>query len=156
MASKMEDDKHGCAEDVAWLRANGYRITPQRMQVLTVLKTAEHHITAEEIHAAIIPQQPFLDLATVYRTLHWLQSVDLVVRATESDGIQRYEYRSSATHHHHLVCQKCKQDIEITQDMFADLKQTLNQRYGFVAQFDHAVVSGYCITCHEQVNKETA
>lgn len=155
METTSKQPKDLCADDVARLRAEGHRITPQRLNVLMTLKNAESHVTAEEIHAAIVPQQPYLDLATVYRTLHWLRSVGLVVVASENDGRQRYEYRSDATHHHHLACQNCGEGVEIAEDIFADLKQMLHQRYGFTAEIEHAVVSGYCHTCSDQLRSET-
>ena len=82
MASKIEENNYVCAEDVAWLRANGNRITPQRMQVLMVLKRR---------NTTSLPKKFTPRLS-----------------------------RSSVTHHHHLICQKCSQDIKIAGDMFVD------------------------------------
>ena len=44
-------------DDAALLRQQGHRLTPQRLQVPQVIKSHGCHITAEEIHAAIVPQQ---------------------------------------------------------------------------------------------------
>lgn len=135
-------------EDAALLRQQGHRLTPQRLQVLQVVKTQGEHLTAEEIHAAIVPQQPYLDIATVYRALQWLQSVGLVAPISMGDGKLHYEYRRPGEHHHHLVCQQCGEHIQIPDELFTDLKADIYQRYGFTLQADHLALAGRCAMCH--------
>ena len=48
------------------------------------------------VEMAILPQQPFLDIATVYRSLQWLQTVGLVAPINMRDGKQRYEWPSGS------------------------------------------------------------
>ncbi len=134
-------------DEIAKLRQQRYRLTPQRLEVLQVIKTHGQHMTAEEIHAAILPQQPFLDIATVYRTLQWLQSVGLVAPISLGDGKLHYEYHKAGQHHHHLVCQQCNQQIQIPDDLFTALKDDLEQRYGFTLQADHLALPGRCAAC---------
>jgi len=134
-------------EEAALLRQRGYRLTPQRLQVLQVIKARRHHITAEEIHAAIVPEQPYLDIATVYRTLQWLQSVGLVAPISIGDGKQYYEYHRPGEHHHHLICQQCGLQIQIPDEHFATLKAELHERYGFTLQIDHLALPGRCAGC---------
>jgi Fur family transcriptional regulator, ferric uptake regulator len=133
-------------DDAALLRQQGHRLTPQRLQVLQVVQTHAQHLTAEEIHAAILPQQPYLDIATVYRTLQWLQSVGLVAPIS-IDGKLHYEYHPLGDHHHHLICQQCGYHIQIPDTDVATLKAELQQRYGFILQVDHLALSGRCAGC---------
>ncbi|HEU5102722.1 MAG TPA: Fur family transcriptional regulator [Roseiflexaceae bacterium] len=143
-------------DDAALLRQQGHRLTPQRLQVLQVVQTQAQHLTAEEIHAAILPQQPYLDIATVYRTLQWLQSVGLVAPIS-IDGKLHYEYHPLGAHHHHLICQECGQHIQIPDTDVATLKAELRQRYGFVLQVDHLALSGRCAGClAEDVSPQSA
>ena len=134
-------------EEAELLRQQGHRLTPQRLQVLHVIKSHGCHITAEEIHAAIVPQQPYLDIATVYRTLQWLQSVGLVAPIGMGDGKLHYEYRRPGEHHHHLICQRCGQQIEIPGEHLAALKADIHQRYGFTLHVDHLALPGRCASC---------
>jgi Fur family ferric uptake transcriptional regulator len=134
-------------DDAAALRQQGHRLTPQRLQVLQVVKTQGQHLTAEEIHDAIVPQQPYLDIATVYRSLQWLQSVGLVAPISMGEGKLRYEYRRPGEHHHHLVCQQCGHHTQIPDDLFADLKADLQRRYGFTLHADHLALPGRCAAC---------
>ena len=56
------------------LLERGVRLTPQRLMVLEVL--AEHaggHITADRVLAAVTQRYPYVDKATIYRTLDLLR-----------------------------------------------------------------------------------
>src|SRR5581483_7849164 len=119
-------------EEAELLRQRGHRLTPQRLQILQVIKTYGQHMTAEDIHAAIVPQQPYLDIATVYRTLQWLQGVGLVASIDLGDGKLRYEYRRRGEYHHHLVCQQCGAHIQIPDTYLARLKRDIEHEYEFI------------------------
>lgn len=133
-------------EETKLLRQQGYRLTPQRLLVLEVIKSRSGHMTAEAIHAAIVPQQPYIDIATVYRALQWLEHVGLVARIS-IDGTFHYEYHPLGDHHHHLICQQCGQVVEIPDDVFATLKTNIQQRYNFDLHLDHLALPGRCATC---------
>jgi Fur family ferric uptake transcriptional regulator len=152
----LEEDIVQHLEEAAWLRQQGYRLTPQRMQVLYVIKDHGAHMTAEEIHAAIVPEQPYLDIATVYRTLQWLQSVGLVAPISIGDGKQYYEYHRPGDHHHHLICQQCNLQIQIPDELFTVLKAELHQRYGFSLHLDHLALPGRCAACDTVETSESA
>ncbi len=134
-------------EDATLLHQQGHRLTPQRLQVLQVVTSDARHLTAEEIHAAIVPEQPYVDIATVYRVLQWLQTIGLVAPISIGDGLRRYEYRRRGDHHHHLVCQECCQEIAIPDDVFEELKSKLQNHYGFTVQIEHLAIPGRCATC---------
>ena len=134
-------------EEAALLRQQGHRLTPQRLQVLHVIKTHGQHLTAEEIHAAILPQQPSLDIATVYRTLQWLQSAGLVAPISVGDNKLHYEYRRPGEHHHHLICQVCGHVTQIPDDLLDSLKAMLQANYGFTLLADHLALAGRCAGC---------
>jgi Fur family ferric uptake transcriptional regulator len=133
-------------EETKLLRQQGHRLTPQRLLVLEVIKSRSCHITAEAIHAAIVPQQPYIDIATVYRALQWLETVGLVARIN-IDGTLHYEYHPLGNHHHHLICQQCGHVIEIPDDVFATLKMNIQQRYNFNLHLDHLALPGRCAAC---------
>jgi Fur family ferric uptake transcriptional regulator len=137
------------SDDAATLRQQGkYRLTPQRLMVLEVVKSSGKHLTAEDIHEAILQRHPYVNIATVYRTLQWLQEVGLVAPIATGNGPLHYQYVRGETHHH-LVCQDCGYEQEIGDDILAALKAQLLERYAFTAQFHHLALPGRCATCQE-------
>jgi Fur family transcriptional regulator, ferric uptake regulator len=133
-------------DDAVALRQQGHRVTPQRLMVLDVVKRNGQHLTADEIYAAVLPQHPYVNIATVYRTLQWLQEVGLVAPIMIGNGPVRYEYIWGTTHHH-LVCQSCGREYEIGDDILDTLKTQLLERYGFMAHLNHLALPGRCATC---------
>ena len=67
---------------VSELTEQGYRLTPQRMMIISAIENSNHHISAEEIYAQVITRYPHLNISTVYRTLDLLYKLGLV---TETD-----------------------------------------------------------------------
>jgi len=134
-------------EDAEMLRQQGHRLTPQRLLVLQVIRTNGQHMTAEEIHAAVVSQQPYLDIATVYRSLQWLQDVGLVAPLSLGEGKLRFEYRRHGEHHHHLICQQCGAHLQISDADLATLKAELHRQYSFLLDADHLVLRGHCAEC---------
>ena len=104
----------------------------------------------EEIHEMVLAQQPFMDGATVYRIMQWLQAIGMVISIEGADGLLRYEYRQHHDHHHHLVCQQCGREVQITEDIFALVRAELQKSYGFIAQIEHIAIPGICVSCHTQ------
>ncbi len=84
------------------LRAEGVRVTRQRLAILHVLRAAVDHPRAEDILARAKEQDPSVSQATVYRTLAMLEKAGSVLK-NEFDGAgARYELAGGA-HHDHLI-----------------------------------------------------
>jgi Fur family ferric uptake transcriptional regulator len=141
------------SDDAAALRQQGHRLTPQRLMVLEVVKRSGKHLTAEDVHAAVLPQHPYVNIATVYRTLQWLHEVGLVAPITIGNGPLRYEYVHGAIHHH-LICQDCGHEQEIGDDILDALKARLLERYAFTAQLNHLALPGRCAACQQAASND--
>jgi len=55
------------------LRAQGFRLTPQRLTILTILRHSGRHLSPLEIYQQAHQAMPGITEATVYRTLNWLR-----------------------------------------------------------------------------------
>lgn len=134
-------------ETVELLRAAGYRVTPQRMLILSTLRHATGHQTAQELFDIVRERYPFVDVSTVYRTLTTLRKLRLVAETDLGQGDLLYEWIGGARRHHHLVCRGCSQMQEIEDASLEVLAQLLGERYGFRADLDHFAIPGLCAVC---------
>ena len=130
------------------LSEKGYRLTPQRMMVLTAIENNPNHISAEEIYSQVIEKYPHVNISTVYRTLDLLKGLEMV---TETDlGGSRVRYHpADEGHHHHLVCQECGKTIDLDDSVLASLKDTLYREYKFDADLRHLAIFGCCANCSQ-------
>ena len=124
----------------------GYRMTPQRMMILTAIENSEDHISAEEIYAEVVAQYPHVNISTVYRTLELLKRVNLITETDLGGGRVRY-HPVEKGHHHHLVCENCGAIINIDESTLARLKDVLLNRYKFSAHLSHLAIFGRCAMC---------
>ncbi len=92
------------------LHDRGQRLTPQRQRVLELFQQIGEgaHLSAEEVHQRLLRAQERVSLATVYRTLRLLSSMELLQELELPDGGRRFELTGDAHRdHHHLVCVRC-------------------------------------------------
>jgi len=132
---------------VQQLRERGFRLTPQREIILSVLHDVEGLATAEEIYGRVQRISTSVDISTVYRTLDLLQELDLVSCVDPGDDQRRYELLGIHGPHLHLVCQACGQVIGADLQVARIFGQRLQAEYGFVPALDHLSVPGLCAAC---------
>ena len=130
------------------LSEHGYRLTPQRMMILSAIENSDNHISAEEIYAQIVAKYPNVNISTVYRTLELLKRLDLVTETDFGEGRVRY-HPGGKGHHHHLVCQECGAIIDLDESLLAPLKSTLLREYKFSADLRHLAIWGRCANCRQ-------
>lgn len=132
---------------VRQLRERGFRLTPQREIILSVLHDVEGWATADEIYARVQKVTTSLDISTVYRTLDLLQELDLVFGMDTGDGQRRYELLGVHGPHLHLVCQSCGQVIAADLDAARAFGMDLQAKYGFQPALDQLSIPGLCPAC---------
>jgi Fur family ferric uptake transcriptional regulator len=128
------------------LTEQGYRLTPQRIMIISAIENSDGHISAEEIYAQVIARYPQVNISTVYRTLELLKQLGLVTETDFGEGRVRY-HPVGKGHHHHLVCQDCGAIIDLNESMLAPLKDVLLREYGFSADLRHLAIFGRCVKC---------
>ena len=126
----------------------GYRLTPQRIMILSAIEDSDDHISAEEIYAQIVAKYPNVNISTVYRTLELLKRLGLVTETDLGGGRVRY-HPAEKGHHHHLVCRECGAIIDLDEALLAPLKGALLREYKFSADLRHLAIFGRCINCRK-------
>jgi Fur family ferric uptake transcriptional regulator len=129
------------------LHKRGFRLTPQREIILSVLHEIEGLATADEIYGRVQNISSSVDISTVYRTLDLLQEFDLVSCVDASEDQRRYELLSLHGPHLHLVCQACGQVIGADLGVAEPFGQRLKAGYGFQAALEHLSIPGLCQAC---------
>ncbi len=128
------------------LREQGYRLTPQRLMILSAIESSDAHISAEEIYAQVVAKYPHVNISTVYRTLELLKRLGLVTETDFGEGRVRY-HPAGKGHHHHLVCQDCGAIIDLDESVLTPVKDVLLREYKFSADLRHLAIFGRCVKC---------
>jgi len=133
---------------ISKLSEQGYRLTPQRMMVLSAIENSDNHISAEEIYAQVVTKYSHVNISTVYRTLELLKRLGLVTETDLGGGRVRY-HPTDKGHHHHLVCQECGKIIDLDESVLSSLKGALLREYKFSADLRHLAIFGRCTNCNK-------
>jgi Fur family transcriptional regulator, ferric uptake regulator len=134
------------------LRAQGYRLTPQRELVLAAVEELGHG-TPDEILTEVREQSSAVNISTIYRTLELLESLGLVRHTHLSDRAPTY-HSTSGPEHVHLKCRGCETVINAEPAVFAGMVQQLRERHGFDPDIGHLTVFGQCTHCTTSVVEE--
>ena len=135
------------------LSEKGYRLTPQRLMILSAIEDSRDHISAEEIYSQVAAKYPHVNISTVYRTLELLKRLGMVYEINLGEGRIRYHSERSG-HHHHLICQNCGAAVDIDESTLASLRDTLLRDYNFRAELRHVAIFGLCEDCRQKGSGE--
>jgi Fur family ferric uptake transcriptional regulator len=129
------------------LREQGFRLTPQREMVLSVLHEIEGFATADEIYERVSSFSSSVDISTVYRTLELLQDFQLVASVDPRDDQRRYELLGLNGQHFHLVCRSCGSIIGVQPQAIEAFAKRMREEYGFEIDLDQLSIPGLCQEC---------
>jgi Fur family ferric uptake transcriptional regulator len=146
---------HHHTEYLQDLRHKGYRLTPQREMILSVICESAGHLTAEEIITQVRKRYPRFNKSAVYRTLDLLAHNGLVNPTDFGQGCVTYEIHQHP-HHHHLVCRTCGKMTETDNRVFHSLEKILRDEHGFVADLNHFAIWGTCAKCQDTPRRKPA
>jgi Fe2+ or Zn2+ uptake regulation protein len=137
-----------CVSDYApQLRSRGYRVTPQRMAILHVLRHSGKHLSPREVYRKAKRDYPQLTVPTVYRTLEFLAKNGLAHPSRAVNGHITYEIASND--HHHIVCHRCGNTVEVNHATIESLYRKLESTTGYLQIDSHLTFMGICPDCQK-------
>ncbi len=142
----MGRGKHNLISEI---QARGLRVTPQRAIIFEAIEKLDGHITAEDIFQEVERVNPYISLATVYRTLELLQDLGLITQTNFGRNQAHFALKDHGTHHH-LVCLECNQIQEFDDDIFDTVRLQLEERHSFQVHTEHMSLFGLCRICREK------
>ena len=136
-------------EAVETLRQQGQRLTPQRLLVLSIVADGAAHMGVDDVFQLAKDAYPYLDIATVYRTLHLYKDLGVVTEVAIGDRLH-YELTDPGGRHHHMVCRLCHGAFNLSPHYLEEFRDTLISEFSFEPDLEHFTVSGVCSQCRAQ------
>jgi Fur family ferric uptake transcriptional regulator len=128
----------------------GYRLTPQRMMVVSAIESSDEQLSAEEIHGQVVPQYPHVNISTVYRTLELLKRLGLIAETDLGGGRVRY-YPAGKEKQQQLICQQCGKTINMDDSILNSVGNMLFRQYRFNPDLKHLSIFGRCAECQKKL-----
>jgi Fur family ferric uptake transcriptional regulator len=162
MCAKMSFDELQLPEEVresveeAWplfvdfLKKKDARITQARKIVLTQVFLRHDHFCADDLAAELSSGMNHVSRGTVYRTLALMEEAGLVRVIRDTDVHAHYEHTFNHPDHEHMICDKCGQFIEFSDDKLMELIDEACKRKQFTERNHRIVVFGTCKDCAKE------
>ncbi|HSB09268.1 MAG TPA: Fur family transcriptional regulator [Blastocatellia bacterium] len=141
-----------CSDFEKQCRSRGIRVTPQRLAVYRALAEDLAHPTAESVYSRLSKQLPGLSQATIYRTLQFFETENLIRKVSSPGAIGRFD--ANVGPHQHLLCRVCGslEDISVPELHKAKLPEVS----GFTVEELDIRLVGLCEACSTSRERRTA
>ena len=120
-----------------------FRVTPQRMMILRLIKEDSNHPDAEAIFRKVRAEYPHLSLKTVYNTLDLFCDTRIIRELLIEPRKKRY--CPDPAPHHHILCTSCKKVVDVFKDIPVRLET--EQSRGFRIDGNQITFRGLCPDC---------
>lgn len=135
-------------EMIALLKGRGFRLTPQRMELVRLIAASEGHPSTTQLYAKIKPQFPTMSLATVYKTLALLKEMNQVFEIDLRDDSHYDGNRPQP--HPHLICIKCNQIVDGEVSLEQEAIRKLEAVSGYTILRPQISLYGLCPDCKKE------
>ena len=129
---------------VSLCREHNLSATHQRRVIYETVTSLRGHPSPESIYEKVKRKIPSISLATVYKNLHTFVESGMLREVSLHHGSWRVE--PNKREHHHLVCTRCKEIIDLDPDNLYPIKLKLRPR-GFRVTRIAVDVLGICAAC---------
>jgi Fe2+ or Zn2+ uptake regulation protein len=131
---------------ISRLQDKGYKLTPQRREIIRLLSRDMSHPGALEILRKIRKTVPQISMSTVYYTLDMMKKEGLIRELEYYDKDNRYE--TNISDHINLVCTSCGKITDFTGNV-PSFSKAVEKKTGFKPASMRFEYYGMCINCAE-------
>jgi len=137
-----------------FLRARGYKSTPERQAVLDDVLSSNEHFTVDDLYDHLRRHgDKRVSRATIYRTLELLCESGLVNKIDWISPTTHYERAQADKHHDHFLCSHCGQIYEFFSPTLEAIQDRVCEKLGLVAD-DHTLkIAGIPQHCRDKMSK---
>ena len=135
-------------ELIAALKKRGFRLTPQRVELVRLIAVSEGHPSAGQLYTQIKRQFPTMSQATVYKTLSLFKEMNQVLEIDLRDDSHYDGNRPQP--HPHLICINCNKIIDAEVSLDQESLRSLQQTSGYKILRPQISLYGLCPDCQNE------
>lgn len=136
------------------LKDHSFRLTPQRMAIVSILAESENHPTVDEVYQQVKTAFPSTSLATVYKTIALLKELNEVLELGFPDGSNRYDGNKPFPHPH-VICLHCRKIMDPDTVSVRDLSKEMQEKTGYAITYHRLDFFGVCPDCQKKEKTAT-
>jgi len=136
-----------------YLIEKSLRKTTERYMILEHICQIRSHFDVEMLRQRLEEHNFHVSRASIYNTFELLMDARVIVRHQFSSQLVKYELKTLAAMHHHVICNYCGAVKEIKNDKIS--KDVANQRITkFTYEYHSLYIYGMCSKCKFRLNNQ--
>lgn len=120
-------------------------LTKQRRAVLSVIRDAHEHLTANEVYENAKALLPGISFATVYNSLRYLKEEGLIGEVRFGSDATRFD--RTLSRHDHALCNNCGRLVDLDLPVPKGVMQKMAEASNYRPQSLELVLRGLCPDC---------
>ncbi|MBM4341484.1 MAG: transcriptional repressor [Deltaproteobacteria bacterium] len=125
---------------------NRVRMSHPRLFIYQELAASNNPLSPQELYRNLIKQKKKIGLTSIYRSLDLFESLGVVFKIVNGSNV-KYKICEMDDHHHHIVCKKCGEVVELHFCHISDWSEKVKESTGYEVTDHHLNFYGFCKNC---------
>jgi Fur family ferric uptake transcriptional regulator len=128
------------------VRGRKLRLSHPRLLIYQELSKVVAPVSPQELFQLLLKEKRKIGLTSIYRSLGLFESLGIVFKIVNGSTV-KYKLCELENHHHHIVCKKCGDVVELEFCQISDWTKKVMESTGYQVT-DHQVdFYGFCKEC---------
>ncbi len=124
----------------------GLRMSHPRFLVYQELSISESPMSPQELYQCLTKKERKIGLTSIYRSLDLFESLGIAFKIINGSNV-RYKLCEMEDHHHHIICKKCGNVVELDFCNISEWSKKVMESTGYQVTEHQLNFYGFCKTC---------
>jgi Fur family ferric uptake transcriptional regulator len=130
-------------------QSNKVRMSHPRLFIYQELSTSNNPLSPQELYQSLVKKKKKIGLTSIYRSLDLFESLGIVFKIVNGSGV-KYKICEMEEHHHHIVCKKCGDVVELHFCDISGWSEKVKESTGYEVTDHQLNFYGFCKNCHKE------
>jgi len=136
-------------------RERKLRLSHPRFLIYQELSNAEIPLGPQELYRCLLRKRRRIGLTSIYRSLDLFESLEIVFKITNGSTV-KYKLCELKDHHHHVICKRCGQVVEISFCDISKWSKKVMESTGYQVTDHQLNFYGFCKVCKPLQGQQSA
>jgi len=125
---------------------NKVRMSHPRLFIYQELSATDNPLSPRELYRSLIKKKRRIGLTSIYRSLDLFESLGIVFKIVTGPNV-KYKICEMNDHHHHIVCKKCGDVVELHFCEISGWSEKVKESTGYEVTDHQLNFYGFCRNC---------
>ena len=138
-----------------FFREKKLRMSNPRLLIYQELSNAVTPLSPQELYQNLVKRKREIGLTSIYRSLYLFESLGIVFKIINRPSV-KYKLCELEDHHHHIICKRCGNVVELNFCDISDLSEKVMESTGYQVTDHQLSFYGYCEACRPLQRPQSA